>query len=40
MKAPEGKVLFEMDCSAAETYIAGALAHDQKLLEAYKQKDI
>ena len=40
MKAPKGKVLFEMDCSAAETYIAGALSHDTKLLEAYKQKDI
>ena len=40
MKAPEGKILFEMDCSAAETYIAGAISHDSKLLEAYKQKDI
>ena len=40
MKAPAGKVLFEMDCSAAETYIAGAISHDLKLLEAYKQQDI
>ena len=40
MKAPEGKILFEMDCTAAETYIAGAISHDGKLLEAYKQKDI